>query len=219
MALTVERYFARPVNPALTALLDDTRLWRGGAAVRPPEVVPAGSPELAGLLPGGGWPVGVLTEVLSLPYGSGEVGLVLPGLASLSQAGRTVAWIGAPYPPYAPALVAAGLDVNRILCVTARDTARLVWTAEQVLQSGACGAVLVWLDAAPMRQLRRLQLAARGSRATVVLFRPASVAGVPSPAMLRLFVEPLDAGIRVRLLKCRGARQTSVWLPAGCPAR
>lgn len=202
------------MNPALTTLLEDSRLWRGGAvAGGTPKAVPATDAVLARQLPGGGWPVGAMTEVLYECRGCGEVSLLLPAIAKLSAAGRYIAWIGAPYPPYAPALVAAGVDVRRVLCVDADKTDSVVWAAEQVLRAGVCGLVLVWLEAAPMRCLRRLQLAAPAGEAPTILLRPAAVAGVPSPAGLRLCVTPQEDGLRIRILKCRGRSPTEVRVP------
>lgn len=197
-----------PTDPALTTLLDDPRLWRAGRAARAPETVPAAVPELEALLPGGGWPAGALTEILVPRAGIGELAPVLPALAALTGKGRAVAFVGAPYPPYAPALAGAGVDVGKVFCVAARG-GRAAWAAEQILLDGACAALLVWLDAVPMRRLRRLQLAAGRGRAPAILLRPAAAARRPSPAVLRLLAEPAGEGVRVTLLKCRGGRRGS----------
>jgi hypothetical protein len=53
--------------------------------------------------------------------------------------------------------------------------------------------------------LRRLQLAAEAGRSWGVLFRPARHAVEPSPAPVRLLIEPAERGaVAVSLLKCRG---------------
>lgn len=201
---------------AFDELLQDPRLWRAGrpAHARGPATAPTGHPALDALLPGGGWPLGALIELLSKRRGCGELGLLLPALAGPVLAGRPVAFIGAPHPPYAPALVARGLDPDRLFCVDAGDAAHGIWAAEQALGTGACGAVLLWLDRAPMRQLRRLQLAAGDGDALAVLLRPAGAARRPSPAPLRMLLEPAPGGLAVRVLKARGSRGGAVTVPA-----
>ena len=71
---------------ALAALLDDPKLWRGGehAGLR---TEATGHPDFDRLLPGGGWPVGAVSELLLPHPGVGELQLVLPWLARLTQAG------------------------------------------------------------------------------------------------------------------------------------
>jgi hypothetical protein len=157
-------------------------------------------------LPGGGWPGDALTEVLSAHEGVGEVRLVLPALARVVGEGRWLAWVGPPYLPYAPALAAAGVDLGRVLLVRPPDGGEALWAVEQALRSGVCGAVLAWPDGAVVdgRLLRRLQLAAGVGRAWGVLFRSPERAREPSPAALRLLVEPSRAGMTARILKCRG---------------
>ncbi len=161
--------------------------------------------DLDGALPGGGWPQGALVEVLTGHAGIGEVSLLLPALAHLSRQGRPSAWVDPPHVPYAPALVGGGLDLGRLLVVRAAAGDAL-WAAEQSLRSGLCGAVLAWPleNAVDDRALRRLQLAAEEGRTLAILFRSDRQAGAPSPARLRLLLEPAGQALAVRLLKCRG---------------
>jgi len=190
---------ARPAPPALPGLT------RGGApGAAPPPGLPTGFAALDGRLPGGGWPVGALTEVLPAAPGVGELGLLLPALARLSRRGRWLAWIDPPHIPYAPALSVAGVDLARVVTVRPACPADALWAAEQALGSGAPGAVLMWLPQVADRALRRLQLAAERGRAWGVLFRPPAAEGVASPAALRLAVLPAaETGLEVRVFKCR----------------
>lgn len=197
------------MNEALDALLRHPAVWRGDrCAPAALESTPSGFPELDALLPGGGWPMGALTEIFCTVPGIGELRLALPALARLSAAGRRLAWIAPPHLPYAPALAARGIDLRRLLLVRAREEDAL-WAAEQALRSGACGAVLAWPAAGETRALRRLQLAAETGRAWGLLFPPPRGAASPSPAALRLGLEPAGGRLRVRVLKRRGG---------GCPA-
>ena len=89
-----------------------------------------------------------------------------------------------------------------------------VWAMEQALKSGACEAALAWLPRASPRAIRRLQLAAEQGRALGVLYRSLRFVDVPSPAMLRLVLEPRpgDAthGARITLLKSRGGSREPI---------
>lgn len=202
------------------------QLWRarqqGGADTATPGL-PTGFAALDRCLPGGGWPQQGLVEILSDRHGIGELSLLTPALATLCRSdgaavpGRTtstgggwLAWVAPPYQPYAPALAAAGIDVQRVLVV--REAASPEWAMEQALRSEACSAVLGWVDPRGPQALRRLQLAAEQSRCLAVLFRPVRAAQQPSPAVLRLELQPGPAGLQVRLVKSRGAPPACVQL-------
>ena len=88
-----------------------------------------------------------------------------------------------------------------------------MWAFEQTLGSGACDAVLGWLQLVRARDIRRLQLAAERGRTLGVLFRPRRAAREASAAVLRLSVEPLLAGVRLTILKGRSARRDALDLP------
>jgi cell division inhibitor SulA/protein ImuA len=167
--------------------------------------VPSGFTALDAELPGGGWPTGCLTECLPAHEGIGELRLLGPALARLSRAGRRLAWIAPPHLPYAPALDAAGIALDRLLIVRTVAARDALWAAEQALASAACGAVLVWPGAVKYAELRRLQLAAERARAFAVLFRAPRAAGEASPAALRLGFHTAAGALAVRILKRRGA--------------
>lgn len=189
----------------LAALLarPDIRLGRAIAPVASPGV-PTGFAALDAELPGGGWPTGCLTELLPAHEGIGELRILGPALARLSRADRRIAWIAPPHLPYAPALDAAGIALDRLLIVRTPAARDALWAAEQALRSAACGAVLAWFDAVKYAELRRLQLAADASRALAVVFRPPRAAGEASPAALRLALHTAAGGIAAQILKRRG---------------
>jgi len=191
---------------SLEAVLKDPRVWRFGREVAPAtEAVPSGFADLDALLPGGGWPVGALTEILSEVEGIGALRLVMPALARLSQAERWLAWIAPPYLPYAPALAAHGVDLARVLIIEplARPPERF-WVLEQSLRAGACSAVLAWWSRVDWRGLRRMQLAAEAGQSCGLLFRPLAACREASPAALRLVLEPSGPRTEVRIIKRRG---------------
>jgi protein ImuA len=256
---------------------------------------PSGFAALDAELPGGGWPHGVLTELLLPQPGIGELRLLAPVLAAVSSTipapaakpaaapaasparpgARPLRTVGAspvdtggcvmlfdpPASLSAWALAQCGLDSRHWLVVRSRpgsqgrqasgspvaaplawrpDTAPgvprgasrlapllpgadVLWALEQALKSGQVGAVLAWLPVNLRADaLRRLQLAAQAQAGPVFLFRDALARGRPSPAPLRLLLQPAGGDALVlRLLKRRGpqlAQPLRLQLPPVLPA-
>jgi hypothetical protein len=193
------------MNAALDSLLQHPGIWRGDQVAQASEdALPTGFAELDELLPGGGWPRGALTEILVERQGIGELHLLLPALARASEQSGWLAWVAPPHVPYAPALAAAGVRLQRLRVAKPQSTSDAWWTAEQALRSGACSAVLAWLKAPDERLMRRLQLGAESGRAWGVLFRSAHAAQQRSTAALRLRLEASSDGLSVHILKRRG---------------
>lgn len=177
--------------------------------------------------------MGSLTEILRAQEGIGELRIFGPALAGLSAQGKYLAWIAPPYSPYAPALAAAGIDLARLFVVRTGSERETLWAIEQVLRSNACGAVLAWPASPRYPELRRLQLAAEGSRSLALLFRPSQAANESSPAALRITLAREQGGLALRILKRRGAplarpilllpaamqRPSREDLPPNCPDR
>jgi cell division inhibitor SulA/protein ImuA len=189
-----------------------TRVWRGKAASNARAVIPTGFSELDCRLPGGGWPLGAITEVFVDGYGIGELELLMPALAALTQPDaakpkKWVAWIAPPFVPYAPALKQRGVEIERLLMIhpTSGHKNRL-WAIEQVVRSGSSAGVLAWIVSADDIVLRRLQLAAEEQGCWVLLFRPASASRQRSPAGLRIRLSRAQSVTRVEIIKCRGGR-------------
>jgi protein ImuA len=197
---------------ALDALLETSAVgalaWRaqGGAAHGP--VLPAGWPRLAAALPGAGWPLGTLIEILLPRPGVGELSLLLPALRAATAPGsdspRWLSWIGPPHDPYAPALAQAGVPAERLLVGRVGGERERLWAIEQAIASQGCAAVLAWCAGAPGQSLRRLKLAAARGRTLAVLFRPLRFRTEPSPASLRLALLPTPLGPTLDVLKRRG---------------
>ena len=189
----------------IDALLQNPAIWRGGSLARTAlPGIASGFGELDAELPGGGWPVGALTEILPAHEGIGEVRLFGPALSALSRKGERLAWVAPPYPPYAPALTAAGIDLSRLLVVKTQSEREALWATEQAIGSNACGAVFAWLPAVRYPDLRRLQLAAERSRSLVVLFRPLRAESESSPAALRVALGTAQGELELRIVKRRG---------------
>lgn len=197
----------------LQELLAHPSVWRGRSRAAIP-TLSTGFAALDAGLPGGGWPRHGLVEVLTPQPGIGELYLLLPALAALSRLSpaRWCTWVSPPHEPFAPALQAHGVALDRMLIVR---THLPLWANEQALKSGATSLVLAWLPRASPRAVRRLQLAAEQGRALGVLYRSQRYASEASPAMLRLSLEPLPAprqGARVSLIKSRGGSREPIEL-------
>ncbi|MGM3389987.1 translesion DNA synthesis-associated protein ImuA [Stutzerimonas stutzeri] len=186
---------------SLDHLLDARRLWRGQRSTAAPSTQPTGHAALDAALPGGGWPIAALSELLIATTGIGELRLLWPTLARLTTRGERVVLIAPPYLPFPPAWLAAGVDLRQLSLVRAMGQEAL-WAAEQCLRSGSCGAVLCWPQQADDRSLRRLQVAAETGQTLAFAYRPLRESINPSPAALRLAIESHPA--QVRILKCRG---------------
>ena len=200
---------------SLQPLLHDRRLWRGQEApARDHSHRATGCAALDAALPGGGWPEAALVELLIGADGLGELSLLLPMLAALTQADKPVLLVAPPYRVNAPAWQAAGLRLSQlhVLEAPAKDA---LWAMEQALRAGCCGAVLGWPMQAGDQELRRLQVAAEAGQSLAFAFRPLRARDNPSPAPLRLSLEcgAESATPELRLLKCRGALPPAGALP------
>ena len=188
---------------ALSSLLDAQQVWRGRSAPAiPAGEQPTGWAALDAVLPSGGWPVASLSEILLPLDGVGELQLVLPTLARLSQGARPVVLVAPPYAPCVAGWRQHGVDMRRVEIVTAAER-EVLWATEQCLRSGSCAAVLAWPQQADDRALRRLQVAADSGRALAFMFRDRRHLSNASPAALRLELETAPRS-QVWVRKCRG---------------
>ena len=189
-------------HPAANLLLRD--VWKASELARSrTPVLSSGHPTLDALLPDGGWPRSVITELLVQQHGCGEVHLLASALMALPGRGRIVL-IQPPYLPQAAACGALGIDTSRLLWIRAASTADALWSAEQVLKNNCCTAVLMWQTNIRTDALRRLNLAAQRAETWMWLFRPLAQARDASPAPLRLALRPANGHISVEVVKRRG---------------
>ena len=202
-----ERAGERILKATVAQLVQLPGVWRGGElehALHP--VIATGHARLDAELPGGGWPTGTLTEVLHDGAGIGEVSLLAVALARASEGNRLIAWINPPHLPYAPALAQSGIPLERCLVVRPANREDALWAAEQALKSGACGALMLWMErfAEEYAWLRRLQMAAEAGRSLAVLYRSTAAERHSTPSHLRV-VLARDAGVlKARIPKRRG---------------
>jgi protein ImuA len=214
-------------------------VWHAHSLATPvSRVVATGQAVLDAQLPGGGWPVGALTELLQAPGVHSEWRLLAPALARCGTA--AVVLVAPPYVPFAPALAARGVASPRLLWVHTSVAAQRLWATEQALRCAGVDAVLAWLPQARPDQLRRLQMAASEYNRLLFVMRPSAARQESSPAMLRLALEPgvartggsprlaaqttdlltghLSDHLRLQIVKRRGPPlEHDVWLPACDP--
>ncbi len=191
-------------------------LWRASQlAHATTRCIDTGFAALSGQLPGGGWPTGTLIDLLPQQAGIGELRLLLPALATVSQAtGRRIVLLQPPHAPQALALAALGLAPAQLVWVRSSRSSDVLWAAEQILRSGSCGALLLWQQHARGETLRRLHLAAQSGETLFFMLRPLACAQDSSPAPLRLALRPQAGGIDISFIKRRGPqRDTSLFLP------
>lgn len=213
------------------------RLWRGNSLGRMAEpVLASGFEALDAELPGGGWPLKAVTELLTPQTGALEWRLLAPALrpwwagqtpaapppgprrgrpsARTPVALRSLLLINPPHAPHLPGLQGLGLPASALLWVAAGTPAEALWAAEQAIKSQV--AVLAWLPEARPEQIRRLQVAALACDAPAFLVRPERAGTQSSAAPLRLVVKPGEGWqLDVHLLKRRGpAHDGWLTLPA-----
>jgi protein ImuA len=214
-------------SPSLASVHAD--VWHANALAHAPgRVLATGHAALDAQLPGGGWPLGALTEILQPPGVHGEWRLLMPALARCGT--ETVVLVGAPQVPFVPALAAQGLPPNRLLWVAASAAPQRLWAAEQALRCAGVDAVLAWLVQVRPDQLRRLQMAAAEYAKLLFVLRPQQAQDASSPAVLRLLLgagSPASAGpdaaapdaLAVHVLKRRGPPLAQPLQLAARPAR
>jgi protein ImuA len=206
--------------PPLEAL--HPSLWRASQLARSrTRCVDTGHPALSNQLPGGGWPVGTLVDLLVQQPGIGEMRLLAPALAKVAD--RRVVLLTPPHVPQALSLAALGIPPASAIWIRTDRTANALWAAEQVLRSGSCGALLFWpgqsSNSARMQHvradsLRRLHLAAQQGETLFFNMRTLAAEVDASPAPLRLSVRPAPGGINIGFVKRQGPqRDEPLFLP------
>lgn len=160
----------------------------------------SGFAELDELLPGSGWPLGCTIEVLTDLPGNGELQLLLPALRQQAKQDGWIAWLTPPCLPYVPSWQAEGIAAKQHVLLRP-STEDWLWTAQQLLRSGCCRALLAWQNKLDTHALRKLQLAAQDQNTLFILFRPLAQQKNSSLAPLRIRLEANEHVITLHLLK------------------
>lgn len=192
---------AAAAQAGLPAMRD---VWRASElAISRASTCPTGHAQLDRELPNGGWPRSALIELLVQQHGIGEMQLLKPVLSELSARQR-VALIQPPYLPHAMACRSWQLNERNLLWLKPAGSGDALWSAEQILKNGSCGAVLLWQNQVRPEALRRLNLAAQSTDTWLWLLRPMAAAADASPSPLRLALRPSAGGVAVDIIKRKG---------------
>lgn len=179
-------------------------VWRASElAVCRSTTCPTGHALLDAELPNAGWPRSALVEMLVQQPGIGEMLLLAPTLAKLST-GQRIAFVHPPYLPHAMAYRSWGMNEQNLLWLKTTSSADALWSTEQILRNGSCGAVVLWQPNVRTESLRRLNLAAQSTDTWLWLMRPLSCGDDASPSPLRLALRPAFAGVSIDIVKRRG---------------
>lgn len=170
-------------------------------------------------LPNGGWPRSSLVELLVQQAGIGEIQLLKPTLKRLST-DRRIALVQPPYLPQAMALREWQFNERNVFWVRSETSADALWSTEQILKNGSCGAVVLWQRDIRPEALRRLNLVAQGADTWFWLIRPLAHSSDASPSPLRLALRPAIGGVSVDIIKRRGPHcDAPIFVPLlGLPA-
>ena len=196
---------ALAVTPAPSPTPLPPEVYRADGLDRSRPGLPTGHARLDAELPGGGWALGGLNEILLEHPGALEWRLLTPLLSGLKRDNnKPLLLIQPPHQPHLPGLSSVG----PLLWITPTTPQQALWATEQAIRSGDGGAVLAWLpdlrNARP-EQIRRLQTHALTSHVPIFLFRPKAAAAQSSAAPLRLVLRACGPWqIEAHILKRRG---------------
>jgi len=102
--------------------------------------------------------------------GAAGAGFLALALKANAAAGW-IAWVTQDADLYAPGLVAFGLDLRRLILVSARRDTEVCWVLEEALRSRSLGAVVGEIGVLTLNATRRLQLAAEQAGTPCFLLR------------------------------------------------
>jgi len=189
-------------------------VWRASdLAVSRATTMQSGYCDLDKELPNGGWPRSALVELLVQQHGIGEMQLLKPMLAALSQQQR-VALIQPPYLPHLMTCRAWQLNERNILWLKPQSSSDALWCTEQFLKNACFGIVILWQSNTRPEALRRLNLAAQSTDTWLWLVRPLAAAADASPSPLRIALRPALGGISADIIKRRGPHSESpIYIP------
>lgn len=217
---------SKPIS--LEQLLKRGDVWRGRSQCFVPQaVLDTGHAELnAGLL-NDGWPLATLVEICqpgtlqgSTNTGAvsqGEWLLFIPALRHLKDGYLVL--LNPPAIPFAPALIQAGIDLDRLLVVEAEKKVDFLASFTELARADICVAIMAWqpINNLNYTELRKCQLACSDGKGLYLLFRPISVQRQSSPAALRLRAKLQAQALEIQIFKQKGslspANNCSIYLP------
>lgn len=169
-----------------------------------------GLPSLDAQLPGGGWPLGSVTELCATHNEIGALSALVPTMARLTRADRKIVLMAPKNMADIEQLGDQGLRMRHVNVLRAHDENAL-WAMEQKLRSGEIAMLVAWVDGIRNRDVRRLQDAASAGGAMAMLFRKAGASRFSRASSLHLLLRPgTDGLLDIEILKPRGQRAGTV---------
>ena len=150
----------------IPALRTDTRT--------PTALLSTGLPAVDAYLHQAATPLGVVHEIAG-QGGDEEQGATGAGFLALALKATAptgwIAWVTQEGDLYAPGLAAFGLDLRRLILVSARQDAEVCWALEEALRSRSLAAAVAEIGVLSLNATRRLQLAAEQAGIPCFLLR------------------------------------------------
>ena len=144
------------------------------ASRAPAAVLSTGMASIDAYLHGAAVPLGAVHEIAG-HAGDEEQGAAGAGFLALSlrsnETAGWIVWVTQDADLYAPGLVGFGLDLRRLILVSARRDAEVCWALEEALRSRSLSAVVGEVGVLTMNATRRLQLAAEQADIPCFLLR------------------------------------------------
>ncbi len=195
----------------LEQLLCRADIWRGQSRSAPPQLaLDTGFAPLNQALLNGGWPLGGLIDVCQQGQGRTEWLLLTPAL----RASRKGYWVllNPPHTPFAPALLQAGLDLERLLIVETGSKTEFLASFKELARCTECAGVLAWQPKQSLSYTdqRKCLLAASEGLGLYLLFSSGAAIAQSSPAVLRIRSALLGNALQLNIIKQKGQLQASM---------
>ncbi|GGA88482.1 hypothetical protein GCM10011369_33260 [Neiella marina] len=144
-------------------------VWQVSAAGNPRSCIATGHDALNQQLPAGGWQSEVIYEMSA--HGQQQLLQSLePALSTLSHQTGWLILLKPPKTALDTIAKMADVDPSRLLVVHGNDDFDSLWAAEQALVKNNAACILTWTDELSNRDVKRLKLAARGTKALSFVF-------------------------------------------------
>ncbi len=114
---------------------------------------------------------GKITEIVTQSGDLGDMPLLMPLLAKLSQEDRWLAWISPPIHLPKALLQDAGIDLKKVILLYPDENLSAKQLAEKALAAGTCHAVISWVGDISNEEMQRLELSAQLGSSNGILIR------------------------------------------------
>lgn len=195
-------------NTVLSECFAKGTIWQGGGHAAQSEAYQPSDIALLDNLLRGGWRKSAGHEMLANSYG-GEWHILIKQLARATQQHKYVILIAPPMELFAQYFARHGVDLNYMYVLTPQDVANLSVSIEHALNAQLFEVVIAWdVYGLNFIHLRKCFYAARKQDGLFFLMRTMHCAKQPSPAQIRLTLQPkaFEAVeyLEVTLFKSRG---------------